>query len=110
MPLDGIVSGCYSQISSSTELGDLILCSHTEPESQSKAKAGECWESLMCNFPIKLMLQLENENLQVMVTTETPFLILNKRKIILVETIKYMRLAVENEDFIFHFVHKNCYE
>lgn len=43
-----------------------------------------------------------------MVDTQTPSLILNKRKIILVETIKYVRLAFGNEgDFEFHFVHKN---
>lgn len=42
-----------------------------------------------------------------MINTQTPSLILNKRKIILGETIKYVRLATGNEgDLKFCFVHK----
>lgn len=36
------------------------------------------------------------------------YLILNKRKIVQVETVKYMRFAAENEgDFKFHSAYKN---
>lgn len=46
-----------------------------------------------------------------MVNTQTPSVNLIKRKIILVEIVKYMRLAVENEgDFKLHFVHRTVNE
>ena len=55
----------------------------------------------MFNFAIELVFQLGKVN------TQTPSLIVIKRKIILVETVKYVGLAVENEEYFkLHFVHK----
>lgn len=79
------------EVPDGTKLRILGLCLHAEPEGQSKAKTRRTWKEFLnvcfCQFPCAFT----GEELQIMVNTQSPSLVLHKRKIILAGIIRSLR-------------------